>query len=190
MNTHLILASNSPRRRELLEQIGVNYCIQTVDIDETPHLDELPLHYVERLAAEKSAACLKVRDDLPILAADTSVVLNNVIMGKPKNQEDAFDMLTCLSGQTHEVYTAISLRGKQFHEQALSITHVTFRELTQLEILNYWETGEPHDKAGSYAIQGKGSVFIKHISGSFSGVMGLPLFETAQLLVKQGILLL
>jgi len=126
---------------------------------------------------------------LPILAADTAVVLGDKIMGKPKNQEDAVVMLTRLSGQTHHVYTAISLRGKQ-HWQAVSITEVKFRDLAETEINAYWQTGEPADKAGAYAIQGLGGLFVESITGSFSGVVGLPLFETAELLAKQGIHLL
>jgi septum formation protein len=180
--TDIILASASPRRRELLEQIAVSYSVHAVDIDETPLSNELPLAYVQRLAAEKSAACLAVLNtDKPILAADTTVVLGEVIMGKPKHKEDALAMLSLLSGKTHQVYSAISLRGRE-HYHAVSITDVTFKSLTEQEILDYWHTGEPLDKAGAYAIQGKGSVFVTNINGSFSGVMGLPLYETAQLL--------
>ena len=180
--TDIILASASPRRRELLEQIAVSYSVHTVDIDETPLSNELPLAYVQRLAAEKSAVCLAVLNtDKPILAADTTVVLGDVIMGKPKHKEDALAMLSLLSGKTHQVYSAISLRGRE-HYQAVSITDVTFKNLTEQEILDYWHTGEPLDKAGAYAIQGKASVFVTNINGSFSGVMGLPLYETAQLL--------
>ena len=180
--TDIILASASPRRRELLEQIAVSYSVHTVDIDETPLSNELPLAYVQRLAAEKSAVCLAVLNtDKPILAADTTVVLGDVIMGKPKHKEDALAMLSLLSGKTHQVYSAISLRGRE-HYQAVSITDVTFQNLTEQEILDYWHTGEPLDKAGAYAIQGKASVFVTNINGSFSGVMGLPLYETAQLL--------
>ena len=184
---HLILASASPRRRELLEQINVRYKVCAVDIDETSLINELPLAYVERLAAEKSAACLAQHPTtLPILAADTAVVLGDVIMGKPKDEQDALTMLRLLSGQTHQVYSAISLRG-QIHGQAVSMTDVTFRTLTDTEILAYWYSGEPLDKAGAYAIQGKAAVFVESIRGSFSGVVGLPLFETAQLLFQQGI---
>jgi len=185
--TTIILASASPRRRELLEQINVRYSVCAVDIDETPLTNELPLAYVQRLAAEKSAACLaKLQSNKPILAADTAVVLGDVIMGKPKNKEDALTMLRLLSGKTHQVYSAISLRGLT-HSQAVSITEVTFKDLTEQEILDYWHSGEPQDKAGAYAIQGKGSVFVSAINGSFSGVVGLPLFETAQLLMQHGI---
>lgn len=187
MSAQIILASASPRRKELLEQIRVSYRVHPVDLDETPLLDEVPLAYVQRLAAEKSAACIvQCGNALPVLAADTTVVLGDLIMGKPKDQADAMAMLMQLSGQTHQVYTALSLRGQQ-HWQALSMTEVTFRQLTEAEIVAYWHTGEPVDKAGSYAIQGVGGMFVESIRGSFSGVVGLPLFETAELLAKQGI---
>ena len=187
MSIQIILASASPRRKELLDQIKVSYQVYPVDLDETPLPNEKPLAYVRRLAAEKSAACVaQLKTDKPVLAADTSVILGNVIMGKPQNQVEARAMLSQLSGRTHQVYSAISLRGRE-HSQAVSITEVKFRRLTQQEILDYWYTGEPLDKAGSYAIQGLGGMFVESIVGSFSGVVGLPLFETAQLLSKQGI---
>ena len=201
MTAQLILASASPRRKELLTQLGIHCFIKAVDIDETPLPNELPFDYVQRVAAEKSAACLAIYDgDLPILAADTSVVLQNKIMGKPENQQHAAEMLLQLSGTTHQVYSAISLRRPNHpglknldgfnHWQAVNITEVTFKKLTLAEIAAYWQTGEPCDKAGGYAIQGLGSIFIEKIQGSFSAVMGLPLFETAQLLEKQGVKIL
>jgi len=187
MAIQLILASASPRRKELLDQINVRYQVYPINIDETPLHNEIPMAYVQRLAAEKSAACVaQLKTQLPVLAADTSVVLGDLIMGKPKDQEDAVQMLTLLSGKTHQVYSAISLRGRE-HSQAVSITAVKFRSLSKQEIIDYWRTGEPLDKAGSYAIQGIGGVFVESIVGSFSGVVGLPLFETAELLSKQGI---
>lgn len=187
MSVQIILASASPRRKELLDQINVSYRVYPVDLDETPWPDEAPLDYVQRVAAEKSAACkAQLNTEMPVLAADTAVILGSVIMGKPKDKADAMAMLTQLSGKTHQVYSAISLRGRE-HGQAVSITEVTFRCLTEQEILDYWHSGEPVDKAGSYAIQGRGGVFIQSIKGSFSGVVGLPLFETAELLSKQGI---
>ena len=187
MMAQIILASASPRRKELLDQIRVTYIVNPVDLDETPRPNEAPLDYVRRLAAEKSAACVaQLGADLPVLAADTVVVLGDLIMGKPKDQDDALGMLRQLSGKTHQVYSAISLRGRE-HGQAVSITDVSFRQLTECEIEAYWQSGEPVDKAGSYAIQGIASVFVESIRGSFSGVVGLPLFETAELLSKQGI---
>ena len=187
MMPQLVLASASPRRSELLKQIGICHVIHTLDIDETPWPHESPLAYVERVANEKSAACRALRnDDLPVLAADTSVVCDGRIMGKPDNKQHAVEMLMQLSGRSHQVYSAVSLRGVH-HWQAVSVNEVRFRPLTQAEIMAYWQTGEPQDKAGAYAIQGLASIFIESITGSFSGVMGLPLFETAQLLAKQGI---
>jgi len=187
MSVQIILASASPRRKELLDQIKITYKIHPVDLDETPLPNEPPLDYVQRLAAEKSALCMaQLKTEIPVLAADTAVILGNVIMGKPKNQADALAMLTQLSSKTHQVYSAISLRGRE-HSQAVSITEVTFRRLTEQEMLDYCRSGEPFDKAGSYAIQGLGGMFVESIKGSFSGVVGLPLFETAELLSRQGI---
>jgi septum formation protein len=179
--------SASSRRKELLDQIRVTYKAHPVDLDETPLPNEAPLNYVQRLAAEKSAACLaQLNTKTPVLAADTAVVLGCVIMGKPKDQVDALSMLTQLSGKTHQVHSAISLRGR-VHSLAVSITEVTFRRLTEREMRVYRHTGEPLDKAGGYAIQGMGGMFVESIKGSFSGVVGLPLFETAELLSEQGI---
>jgi nucleoside triphosphate pyrophosphatase len=190
MSAKIILASASPRRRELLDQIGVNYIIRPVDIDETPLDNEMPELYVQRVAAEKSALALKLNNtDLPVLAADTAVVLDREIMGKPRDQQHALSMLQRLSGQTHQVYSAVSLRGRQ-HWQVLNITEVMFREISANEMRSYWRTGEPKDKAGAYAIQGIGGIFVLNISGSFSSVIGLPLFETAELLEKAGIRIL
>ncbi|RIZ64726.1 MAG: septum formation inhibitor Maf [Methylococcales bacterium] len=187
MTAQIILASASPRRQELLDQINVTYKVYPVDIDETPKTDESPLEYVQRIAAEKSAACkARLNPELPILAADTSVVLGDIIMGKPKDQADALAMLMRLSGKTHLVYSAISVRGRE-HGKAVSVTEVTFRHLQEQEILAYWQTGEPLGKAGSYAIQGLGAIFVESIKGSFSGVVGLPLFETVELLSNQGV---
>lgn len=186
MAVEIILASASPRRQALLAQINVKPIVMPVDVDETPRPGENPLAYVQRLAAEKSARCLELcQSNLPILAADTSVVLEGKIYGKPENKDHAMAMLGELSGKTHQVYTAISLRSTK-HDQSLSITDVAFRLLQPAEIAAYWQSGEPVDKAGGYAIQGLGAAFVTSIAGSYSGVMGLPLFETAQLLTKQG----
>jgi septum formation protein len=187
MSVQIILASASPRRKELLDQIRVTYTVYPVDLDETPLPNETPLDYVQRLAAEKSAACrAQLNTEIPVLAADTAVVLGSAIMGKPKDKADALTMLTQLSGKTHQVYSAVSLRGRE-HGQAVSLTEVTFRCLTAREMLDYWNSEEPLDKAGGYAIQGRGGIFVESIKGSFSGVVGLPLFETAELLSNQGI---
>lgn len=187
MQPQIILASASPRRSELLKQIGISHRIMAVDIDETPFTNESPLAYVKRVAAEKSAACQALlNDNLPVLSADTSVICDDEIMGKPLDLDHAISMLSRLSGRSHQVYSAVSLRGDN-HWQALSISEVKFKPLCTEEIVAYWQTGEPCDKAGAYAIQGLASTFIESITGSFSGVMGLPLYETAQLLAKQGI---
>jgi len=194
MIEQLILASASPRRRELLDQMMVSYIVHPANIDETPKNAEIAEDYVIRIAAEKSAACQGLLDSkLPILAADTSVVINGLILGKPENEAHAIEMLQRLSGRCHTVYTAVSFRSaetsgdKVFHHQTLSVTEVNFRCIELTEIKAYWKTGEPDGKAGAYAIQGLGSVFVESIKGSFSGVVGLPLFETAELLSKQGI---
>lgn len=190
MTEQIILASASPRRRELLDQIGVTYRVHPVDIDETPRLNESPMAYVERIAAEKSAACCRQTGiERPVLAADTAVVSKGRIMGKPRDFEHGRAMLLALSGNTHQVYTAVSLRGSR-HELAVSTTEVTFRKLTAAEIEIYWRSKEPLDKAGGYAIQGYAGIFISSITGSFSGVVGLPLYETALLLEQQGIKIL
>jgi septum formation protein len=187
MSAQLILASASPRRKELLTQLGVRYETYPLDIDETPYLDEVPDIYVTRVAAEKSAQAVRLQGgDLPVLAADTTVTIDGEILGKPRHHQEAMNMLSKLSGRTHLVYSAISLRGTQ-HWQVLSKTQVTFREIKQQEIINYCKTGEPFDKAGAYAIQGLGGVFVASICGSYSGVVGLPIFETAVVLSKQGI---
>jgi septum formation protein len=190
MSQQIILASESPRRKQLLAQLGLEVLVHPVNLDETPHFDENPIAYVQRMAAEKSELALKrLTTNFAILAADTAVICNGQIMGKPKDKTDGMRMLQQLSGQTHQVLSAISLRGKQ-HWQALNSTEVTFRTLTEDEINGYWHTGEPADKAGGYAIQGLAACFIREIKGSYSGVMGLPLYETAQLLAYQGIDLL
>ncbi|NJA04638.1 Maf family protein [Methylomonas sp. LWB] len=190
MSPQIILASASPRRSELLKQIGVRHRVVSVDIDEAPLPHEAPDAYVARVAAEKSEACRLVdRSGLPILAADTSVILDGRILGKPADLQHAIEMLSRLSGRTHQVFSAVSLRGDR-HWQAISVSEVRFRPLSHQEIVAYWQTGEPCDKAGAYAIQGLASTFIESMAGSFSGVMGLPLFETAQLLAQQGITIL
>lgn len=193
MNEQLILASASPRRKELLEQLNLNYIVYPVDIDETPRQSETAVDYVTRVAAEKSKVCIeRGQNSHPVLAADTSVVISENILGKPKDETHAANMLAQLSGNTHYVYSAISLRlngeiSESSHFQSLSITEVTFRKISAKEIKAYWQTGEPQGKAGGYAIQGLASIFVESIKGSFSGVVGLPLFETAELLSKSGI---
>lgn len=187
-SSDLILVSGSPRRAELLRQIGVGFRVRPVDIDETPRLDEEPDHFVKRMAWEKAEAGFD-RDGTGklLLAADTAVIADGRIMGKPRDEQDAGEMLGLLSGRTHQVFSAVSLRGN-VHRQALSKSEVTFRKIDREEIRQYWLTGEPQDKAGGYAIQGLGAIFIERIEGSYSGVMGLPVFETAQLLQAEGLI--
>lgn len=186
MSTDFIyLASGSPRRRELLRQIGVSYRLIDTAVDETALEDEAPLAYVSRLAAAKANAgwqCSREPDDAPVLAADTAVVLDGSILGKPRDQADALDMLRRLSGRSHEVLTAVALRSAAGLDGRVSRSVVTFRSIDAAEAGAYWDTGEPRDKAGAYAIQGRAAVFIADLRGSYSGVMGLPLFETAELL--------
>jgi septum formation protein len=187
MTPSLILASASPRRSELLKQLGLAHSIQIANIDETPLANEKPADYVLRVAHEKSLAVhQQCAQGSVVLAADTSVVLGDTIMGKPDNLAHALSMLSRLSGTTHQVYSAVSLRGR-INQQVLSISDVTFRTLSEQEIFDYWHTGEPADKAGAYAVQGLASIFIQSIQGSFSGIMGLPLFETAKILSNEGI---
>ncbi|MDF1583006.1 MAG: Maf family protein [Methyloprofundus sp.] len=187
MTATLILASASPRRSELLNQLGLAHTIHIADVDETPLANEKPADYVLRVAHQKSLAVQQqCAQDSVILAADTSVVLGDTLMGKPDNLAHAQSMLSRLSGTTHQVYSALSLRGRTI-QQALSISNVSFRTLSEQEIIDYWHTGEPADKAGAYAVQGLASIFIQSIQGSFSGIMGLPLFETAQILSNEGI---
>jgi septum formation protein len=178
----ICLASASPRRRELLAQIGVPHTVKPAHIDEALRAGESARDYVARLAREKALAVRAQDASLPVLGADTAVVLHGVIFGKPSGRDEAIEMLMRLSGRTHEVLTAVALAANGALAERLSVSRVTFRALTSAECGAYWDTGEPRDKAGAYAIQGHGAVFVERLEGSFSGVMGLPLFETAQLL--------
>jgi septum formation protein len=183
------LASASPRRRELLQQIGVSFRVVGIAVDEAVRLSETAPTYVLRLAAAKAEAGWERSRDgtqVPVLAADTAVVLDGRILGKPADREDALGMLGQLSGRTHEVLTAVVLRTANGLQSRLSRSEVTFRGIAAGEARAYWETGEPGDKAGAYAIQGRGAIFIADLRGSYSGVMGLPLFETAELLCDAG----
>lgn len=189
MQPHLHLASISPRRSELLRQIGVVHSIIEVDVDETPHRGEHPTEYVIRLAREKALAGQTWLGDHGhglVLAADTAVVADDRILGKPRDRADALEMMQLLSNRSHLVYSGVALAGDGI-ESSISESRITFRDVTPDEARAYWESGEPADKAGGYGIQGLGALFITRIEGSFSGVMGLPLFETAQLLKQAGI---
>ena len=183
----LCLASESPRRRELLLQIGVPHLTAAPDIDETALGGESASAYVVRIACAKASVIAERFASLPVLAADTSVVLDGRICGKPADAHQGIDMLGRLSGRTHEVLTAVALAHGGRLEHRLSTSAVRFRPLSLAECRAYWESGEPRDNAGGYAIQGRAAVFIEHLSGSYSGVMGLPLFETAQLLAAAGV---
>jgi septum formation protein len=186
------LASASPRRRQLLSQIGVPFQVLSVDVDESIGAGEAPERYVLRVAEAKAVAGLARRaaarrPEGPVLGADTAVVAGGAILGKPADCADAERMLGLLSAGTHEVLTAVALAIDGGVLSRLSRSEVTFREITREEARDYWNTGESRDKAGGYAIQGYGAVFVRALRGSYSGVMGLPLYETAQMLRSAGV---
>jgi septum formation protein len=185
----IFLASASPRRRELLRQIGVAVRLLEIRVDETSLSGEEPCSYVRRLAHAKAEAgwSRQAHGTAPVLAADTTVIIEGAILGKPKDQADAAMMLQRLSGRSHEVLTAVALRSHSGVESRVSRSVVSFRDIGAAEAERYWHTGEPCDKAGGYGIQGFGAVFVANLSGSYSGVMGLPLYETAQLLDAAGV---
>ena len=187
----LYLASASPRRRELLAQAGIPARVRVADVPEERHPGEAPEVYVLRLALAKAKAvraCLAAGDPHPVLAADTAVVIDAEVLGKPRDRADGMAMLSRLSGRTHHVYTGVALVGAdgEMHSR-LSVSAVSFRALGESECAAYWASGEPADKAGGYGIQGRAALFIERLEGSYSGVMGLPLFETAELLRESGI---
>ena len=188
MNPFVYLASASPRRQELLTQLGVRFEVLPVDVDEEARPGEGAADLVCRLASAKALAGVAVRRDtgVPVVAADTSVALGAELFAKPADQADAARILGRLSGRTHSVFTAVAVADGHRERVGLSRSEVTFRTLEPEEIAAYWRTGEPADKAGAYAIQGRGAQFIANLRGSYSGVMGLPLFETAQLLALFG----
>ena len=186
----LYLASGSPRRRELLTQIGVPFTVVSAAIDETPLTNESAVSYVERLARGKAAAgfaALQYATGICVLGADTAVIVDGMILGKPVDQADALAMLTALAGREHEVLTAVALTDGQSCETRCVSSRVLFRGISIEEATAYWHSGEPQDKAGGYAIQGLGSVFVAGLNGSYSGVVGLPVCETAELLGQFGI---
>lgn len=187
----IYLASGSPRRAELLVQIGVTFLVLTPDIDESERALEFAQAYVARMAREKAqeGVVLYRRQgwaQAPVLAADTIVVCDGVILHKPDTPEQAYRALRRLSGRTHTVHTALCLVG-QSTQEVLSSSVVTFKTLTDAEIESYCATGEPLGKAGAYAIQGRGALFVSHMAGSYSGIMGLPLYECGRLLKAEGI---
>ncbi|HEX7046447.1 MAG TPA: Maf family protein [Gammaproteobacteria bacterium] len=188
--TNLVLASASPRRKTLLAQIGIEYTAHPVDLDETADPNETADAYVKRLALAKARTCRDLAtmpDDAVFLGADTAVVLDGEILGKPRDREDAFSMLRRLSGREHQVLTAVALVRGEREAMRISTSRVGFADVSDAAIAAYWKTGEPADKAGAYGIQGYAAAFIHHVSGSYSGVVGLPLFETVELLREFGI---
>lgn len=184
--TSLVLASASPRRRDLLGQLGLSFTICAADIDETPHPGEAPEAYVRRLAREKAQAVAGRFPGTWVLAADTTVVLGPELLGKPRDAAEARGMLSRLSGRTHEVHTGVAIAGRA-GDSTVVRTRVTFRTLSAGEIDWYVGTGEPLDKAGSYAIQGKGGFMVASVEGSPTNVIGLPLGETLALLSRAGV---
>jgi len=189
---HLYLASQSPRRRELLRQIGVDHEVLSVAVTEQPLAQESAQDYVQRLAREKACAgvsrlSMESLRSAPVLGADTIVVCAGEILEKPRDQIHAATMLRALAGQTHQVMTAVAIADETRHEVLLSTTEVSFRPLSDAEIAAYWRTGEPQDKAGGYAIQGLGAVFVRELRGSYTGVVGLPLEATMDLLQSFGV---
>ncbi|MDT0582252.1 MULTISPECIES: Maf family protein [Alteromonadaceae] len=184
----VILASASPRRKELLQHLIPHFDIISADVDETPLADESPERLVARLAEAKATKVATHHPDKLVIGADTIVTFGDQIFGKPENQNDSIRMLSMLSSQTHQVITAVAFRyqNKSFVEQVK--TQVTFACLNEQDMRNYWQSGEPQDKAGSYAIQGIGGQFVKSIKGSHSNVVGLPLYETKVMLNKIGYL--
>lgn len=183
----VILASTSPRRAALLEQLGIRFEIVAPRVDEMWLPDEEPMHYACRVAGEKARAVAHSAGEVVVVAADTVVVCGGRVLGKPDSRKEGLAMLALLSGREHRVITAVTVaRGGQFRSGATE-TLVHFRPLTREEREQYWESGEPSDKAGAYGIQGLGAIFVTSISGSYSGVVGLPLSLTAQLLREFGI---
>jgi septum formation protein len=182
----VILASQSPRRLELLQQIGIQAEVCPAHIDETPLSDETPEDYVNRLARNKAEAVAEKRSDSLVIGSDTSVVIDNKILGKPESRDHFFSMFKRLSGAKHQVMTAVAITDGQLTRSEVVITQVSFYPISEGEIERYWLSGEPQDKAGGYGIQGLGAMFVKEIQGSYSAVVGLPIAETGKILEKFG----
>lgn len=184
------LASASPRRRELLTQLGLRWALVPAVVDETRQAGEAPADYVRRLALGKARAArgrVPAAAVAPVVAADTTVVVDEEVLGKPTDEADAVRMLRLLSGRAHQVLTAVAVASARGESVALSASEVSFRAIATAEAAAYWRSGEPADKAGGYAIQGRGAIFVRELRGSYSGVVGLPLFETAALLAGHGV---
>lgn len=189
---HLYLASQSPRRRELLHQIGVSHDVLSVSVVERRRDGETPRDYVARLAREKSAAGWRALlsqglPRRPVLGADTLGELDGEVLEKPRDRDHAVAMLLAMAGRRHRVLTAVALTSERGQECEVVTAEVTFGAISEARASAYWDTGEPCDKAGSYAIQGLGAVFVEHLSGSYSAVVGLPLYQTAALLQRHGV---
>ncbi len=184
MSSLIYLASTSPRRREILETLGIDFDVIPVETDESPLQGETPGEMVLRLAIAKAEAATHGEF---VLAADTIVVIGDRVLGKPRDADDGVEMLLALSARSHAVMTGVALKTPTGTRSVLSITNVQFREIDRDEAYRYWQSGEPCDKAGAYGIQGLGGMFVKAIEGSYSGVMGLPVFETVELLVSAGL---
>ncbi|MGF1909071.1 Maf-like protein [Vibrio kasasachensis] len=184
MQPSILLASGSPRRKELLEQLGYPFSVICTDVEELRKSDENALEYVSRLSADKALAGVELEPNSIVIGSDTIVVLEQTVLEKPNNYEHARQMLMQLSGRAHQVMTAVTIASKQKQETVVVTTDVWFKPLSEQEIKQYWQSGEPCDKAGSYAIQGIGGRFVTRIEGSYHAVVGLPLFETDQLLHK------
>jgi septum formation protein len=182
----LILASSSQRRREILEAMGLAFVIRVTDVDEKMLTGESPADMVLRLASAKAATIPAGPGEI-VIGADTAVVLGEECFGKPADFEDALRMLSALSGRTHQVMTGIAVASSAGVATALSVTDVRFRDIGPNEVRRYWQSGEPQGKAGAYAIQGRGGTFVEAIMGSYTGVVGLPVFETARLLQAAGL---
>lgn len=181
---NLLLASQSPRRQELLRQIGVRFAILPVMVTEIPEAGEAPADYVQRLALSKATAGSELNGELPVLGADTVVVHRGQILEKPCSREHGIEMLLSLAGESHQVLTGVAVCYQRAQRVQVVTTAVRFRDISLVEAERYWATGEPADKAGGYGIQGLGAVFVAHLAGSYSNVVGLPLTETQALLAQ------
>lgn len=184
MTNKVILASQSPRRKTLLSHIIDDFSVQAADIDESVLFGESPIEYVSRLSLEKAQHIFKANNDAIVIGSDTSVIISNTILGKPVDLQDCINTLSLLSGKKHQVITAFTILSDIKTITECVTTDVLFKVLNEDEIIKYWNTGEPQDKAGSYAIQGIGAKFVKSINGSVSSVVGLPLVEIEQALKK------
>lgn len=188
MQAQLVLASASPRRRELLAQLGLQVVVRPADVPETVRAGETAADYARRVALDKArAGAAAAPTDLPVLGADTDVVLDGEILGKPTSTQHGLDLLMRLGGRSHQVYSAVAMVQGEREAVRLSITDVSFGPIDAAQARAYWASGEPADKAGGYGIQGLGAAFVREIRGSYSGVVGLPLYETCELLNEFGI---